>query len=571
MKQVIIISNKRMRRIFFNSIALLACILPSIAYSNVPVANFSVNAVLCAGSSYTITDMSSNVPTAWSYTIDGGFAPFIQPIITSVQNPAVSFLIPGTYTITLVCTNLSGTSAMMRQEVTVLDPPYAFITPPVDTTCAGGLPVTIKIESMPGETYTYNWSTGSTIDSINVAPNVTTTYSCIITGSNGCTQIQTSTVIIGSPLINISSVPVNICPGVTSTLTASGSGPGPKTYTWSNTSVGATTTSSLAGVFTVTMTNGSGCRATKTYNLGTSTTLSLTAISDPPVLCAGDNAQITVTGAATYTWNTGTIADNIIVSPAGNTTFTVRGKIGTCTGTTAITLSVSVNPTISVISTPASICSGESATITATGALSYTIEPGSVVASSLVITPSPGMDYYILGENPGCEPDFQPVNIDVFPAPFLSITSSSSVVCPGQPVALSVSGANSYTWSNGSTASLLLISPLTSGVYSVSGTGAGNCTGMASIQVNVGCTAVKEISANNAFMVYPNPSNGNITVTAQTDVMLNIFDATGREVMSGQLNSANERTLKINDLSRGFYFINLVDGSSVYTKKLIIE
>lgn len=66
------------------------------------------------------------------------------------------------------------------------------------------------------------------------------------------------------------------------------------------------------------------------------------------------------------------------------------------------------------------------------------------------------------------------------------ITASPNPICKGQSVALSVAGANTYTWSNASTAASFTASPLTSTGYSVIGTNsASGCNYTASGNVTV--------------------------------------------------------------------------------------
>ena len=86
-----------------------------------PVANFSVSTnSVSVGESITFTDNSTNVPTSWSWTINGG-----TPSASTLQNPTVIFNTPGTYSVTLSATNQYGTGTITKANlITVADKSY---------------------------------------------------------------------------------------------------------------------------------------------------------------------------------------------------------------------------------------------------------------------------------------------------------------------------------------------------------------------------------------------------------------------------------------------------------------
>ena len=70
----------------------------------VPVADFSASATsITEGSSVTFTDLSTNDPTAWSWTFAGG-----TPSSSTSQNPSVTYNTAGTYDVTLIASNSAG-------------------------------------------------------------------------------------------------------------------------------------------------------------------------------------------------------------------------------------------------------------------------------------------------------------------------------------------------------------------------------------------------------------------------------------------------------------------------------
>jgi hypothetical protein len=548
-------------------------------FAQVPVANFTISPTpICSGNTniYQIADQSTNAPSAWSYTVQSGFGPGGgQTTIYTVQSPTLSFNAQGAYTISLIATNSSGQSSIVTKTITVLQSPNNNLNPQNGNTCIGGSPVTINVTNGGGGPgagpVTYSWSNGATSSSIAVSPSVTTVYVCVITATNGCSVTRSSTISIANPTVNITSVPANICPGTTSTLTASGTGPVPLTFTWSTGSNNSAINSNLSSVFTVSVTNGQGCTGVQTYSLGTATTLSLTATSNPAILCAGNSAMLNVTGASNYTWSNGSVISNPTVNPTSNTNYTVTGQIGTCSGTAVYNLSVSITPTLTITSSPASICQGQSFTLSASGANAYTWTPGNINTSSVVVTPGTTTNYTVRGQNVGCPARNGTIALTVAPSPVVNVFASSNTICVGEALALSASGANTYSWSNGSTSALIVVYPTASTVYSVTGKNTSNCSGNASISLTVNeCTSLNESLKNEtAFTVFPNPSNGNLTISVLTDLKLELINLTGQiiRVVDIQKNS----DVKLSGLTRGIYFLRTSSGINSSTKKLIVE
>src|SRR5690606_37722699 len=90
-----------------------------------------------------------------------------------------------------------------------------------------------------------------------------------------------------------------------------------------------------------------------------------------------------------------------------------------------------------------------------------------------------------------------------------------------------------------------------------------DCAGLnqASVQqrsMNMGISE-KEVDTSQ-FKVYPNPTNGQHTVTFESKVSsFSIIDVTGKELMRINNNNPNETTLDLSGLASGIYFLN-ADG-----------
>lgn len=81
--------------------------------STPPVAAFEFSpSSPSAGSDVEFTDLSTNVPTSWSWTVDG-----VE--FSIAQNPRFYFSFAGTYTVVLIATNFFGFSTV-EHSVTVV-------------------------------------------------------------------------------------------------------------------------------------------------------------------------------------------------------------------------------------------------------------------------------------------------------------------------------------------------------------------------------------------------------------------------------------------------------------------
>ncbi|HSY75612.1 MAG TPA: hypothetical protein VK890_02075, partial [Bacteroidia bacterium] len=281
----------------------------------------SDSVVICRGSSTTLTASGDS-----SYT----WKPAIGLNTTMGAYVIASPTVTTTYTVT-------GKPGGLKDSIIVRVLPTPTVTinskPISRSICAGGKD-TIIATIVGAASYTWspsisNVSTTSSVFIGIVSPTVTTTYSLIATGPNGCTTTDTITVNVST--IHVSPTSATICPGGIDTLYASGGLIA--TYKWgpstglSSTS-GASVTVSPPGTITysVTGTTSLGCKATATATITVaSPTISVTA--SPPTICLGSGSKLTASGAATYKWapTTGlnaTTGASVIAMPSGTGTYT---------------------------------------------------------------------------------------------------------------------------------------------------------------------------------------------------------------------------------------------------------
>lgn len=332
-----------------------------------------------------------------------------------------------------------------------------------------------------GGATSYTWNPGNIVgSSAVVSPTTTAIYT--LSGSSGtCINTFTTSVAVTSSLV-MTTNNSTICAGGSTVLVASGA----TNYTWStgpNTSTISVTPPLGTTVYTVTGTSGS-CNGVKTTTVVVNPNPTVTVNS--ATICSGNNATLTATGASSYSWNTSATTASIAVNPpVGITVYTVNGYNGNCVNTKTAQVTVNAVPPVAVNSV--SICVGNSATLTATGASSYVWSSGPTTASILVSPPVGTTVYTVTGTTSGC-PNVKTATVTVNPNP--TVTVNSATICAGNNATLTASGATSYSWSTSATTPSILVSPsVGTTVYSVTGT-------------SLGCTNTKTASV----VVNPNPT-----------------------------------------------------------------
>jgi hypothetical protein len=151
----------------------------------------------------------------------------------------------------------------------------------------------------------------------------------------------------------------------------------------------------------------------------------------------------------TYVWQPGGATTPSIVAPStGIYTVTVTSPSG-CTS--VATISVTINPavTVSASASPTSICSGESATLTATGvATNYDWMPGALSGANVSVSPVASTIYTVTASDPtGCT-SVSTVEVVVNPVPVVGApTATPSTICEGSSSQLDIvlpSNPNNY-------------------------------------------------------------------------------------------------------------------------------
>lgn len=212
--------------------------------------------------------------------------------------------------------------------------------------------------------------------------------------------------------------------------------------------------------------------------------VNLSASSNP--ICEGASVTLSTNAGSNIQWSTGGTGNSVIVSPSVTTIYTLTGKSSsTLNCTSTLTLAVVVNPlpTLTLSVQPAVLCVGNTASVLAMGAASYSYSFGASTGNTTTVNPATTTIYSVTGISAmGCS---RTQSLQVFVNPNQLLLSPDTAICAGQPANLRVQGAQSVMWSFGAPFANALVYPAGSTSYSVSGTDVHGCTLTGSVAVTV--------------------------------------------------------------------------------------
>ena len=426
---------------------------------------------ICSGQSQTLTAQGAN-----SYTWTNGITNGVAFTPTTAVNPlVVNYTVTGSN----ACNN--GTNSTVV-TMTINPSPTITASSSSPSLCSGNA-VTLTGGGAVG---TYTWS-GNVTNATSFTPAATATYVVVGSNSLGCLSSNNIVVpVVNTPTASPVSNPPYVCIGSSATLSASGA----TNYTWSP---GAGTASAMVinpsstTIYTLTKAN-ANCVDVKTISVIVYSLPTVNVVAVSPTVCAGSQMtlQAFASAATNYTWApVAFTSSNAIVTPTANSTYSVAVYDGTCVNTGTVALSTVQIPTVTSTSTGSMVCAGTSVTLTASGAISYTWNPGNITSNVAVVTPSVPLQYSVVGSNSlGCSAISSQVVI-VNAAPILTVNPAQNTICNGNSATITVSGASSYTWSNSSNSNSIVVTPSGSTMYSVSAAGSNSCVGTQTAQVDV--------------------------------------------------------------------------------------
>lgn len=385
---------------------------------------------------------------------------------------------------TLNSFTLSGTTSNWVTGRVRASSPTISVSPGANI-CSGNT-LTLSTNATSG----YTWSTGNSSSTlITLSPTVSGVYSISATNSLNCVSVSTLAVTVDTavPSVTVVAAQSTVCPGMSTNLTASGA----PSYTWSG---GITNSQPFSPATTTayTLTAGNGCGTSITVYTITVGTLPVTASANNSLVCQGYTCNLSATSAMSgYTWQPGSqTGTTITVVPQAPTLYTVTASNGTCVSTQTVQVNTLTTPSITLSNSIALICQGESATVSASGAGvggTYTWAPGSLNSSSIVLSPSVSTLYTVSGTNSlGCTASAQ-IPAVIQNTIMISIAAANTLVCQGDSLKLTGSGAGTYTWANGANTASVYVKPVSGyNTFSLAGmSSTNNCVSMQTIGIAV--------------------------------------------------------------------------------------
>ncbi len=336
--------------------------------------------------------------------------------------------------------------------------------------------------------YTYVWNT--------IPPQTTQTatglaggnYTVIVTGAGACNEKDTAVATIPAGLLVVTVPPyVNVsCKGGnngSANISASG-GTSPYTYIWNPTAQTTSAASGLsAGIYSVTVTDASGCSGTQTISITEPAALSA-SVSSTPAACGGNNGSASVSASGgtmlyTYAWNpSGQTTQSASNLSSGNYSVMIADANG-CTSSAAVT--VAATGSLTATASNDTICIGQTAVLNAYGGTNYSWSNGAT-ASTIQVSPFVITTYSVIVSAGSCS-DTAFATVVVNPGPSVSAFSNTTITA-GSSTTLSASGGNNYTWSTGETTAVISVSPVVTTTYCVSST-SGGCIDSACVIVYI--------------------------------------------------------------------------------------
>lgn len=303
------------------------------------------------------------------------------------------------YTVSGSLNGCIGSTVITITAAAPIQPPI--IAVPNPSICVGGSGVlTTNAGSL-----NILWSPGSyTTNFIIITPTVSTVYTLEISNSLGCSKTTTTQIdVFTYPNVIATASQTKICEAENVSINLSGA----SNYTLlpNNLNGNVITLNPLASTMYTIIGANWNCSTTQQIYIDVMPAPQFSISSSVNQLCQGQSAIISSAGTGnTYTLLPGTIGGNTFaVSPQTSIVYTVIASNQSCTATQQLPITVNALPQLSVSSSAAEICVGESAVITASGAITYSWANGANTAQQQV-SPATTTIYQVSGSSSeGCQ------------------------------------------------------------------------------------------------------------------------------------------------------------------------
>lgn len=490
------------------------------------------------------TDLTTNNPTSWAWTITPTTFTYIEGTDANSQNPIAIFNDPGFYTVELTTTNANGSSTETKvdyincsQAAPVADFEADNLTPDTETTVnftdlSQNSPDSWVWSFNPG-TITYEGGTDENSQNPSVIFTQAGLYTVTLTASNvGGSDDETKTDYVDvSPAVPVADFEAdNLTPSVNMDVTFTDLSTNfPDTWLWVFTpstvnylngtdenSQNPVVEFTATGLYTVSLTAsnaGGSDQEEKIDYIDVTNALSVTASATPEIICFGESSQLNAEaggGSETYTYSwtsdpAGFVSDiqNPVVMPEVTTIYTVQVDDGITIVSDDIEVTVNQLPQITLVDWPETLCNQ--------------LEP----AVQLLATPEGGTFSGNVTEDGIFTPESAPLGWNVI----------------------------TYTYEDENSC----INSATDSIY------VDNCVG------------ISNNKPEGLVNIYPNPNNGSFKIYSAIKIKsLEIINHQGKVVYT---ETPDNKEVKINaKITKGIYIIRMkLQDNSILNKSIIIN
>ena len=290
-----------------------------------PVANFSI----CNGNATGIVNFNGNA-SSYTWTCNNtaiglassGVGPV--PSFTAINSgiTAVNAIIS-----VIPINTFNGVNCPApQQNFTITVNPSPILSVNSGSICSGQSFALTGTASVPGGVY--SWNTGGNLQTINVSPLTTETYTLNYSTNAGCTALAATGTVTVLPVPTITATSANICAGQSATLTATSNIPG-GVFSWnpgglSGNSITVNPNSTTS--YSVNYISSVGCAANNISSTLTVNPVAILSVNSTSI-CSGNAATLTATVSipgGTFLWNNGATTQTLTLNPSISTTNTVN-------------------------------------------------------------------------------------------------------------------------------------------------------------------------------------------------------------------------------------------------------